>query len=129
MKNINELETQRQALQVKLDGLKKQEERNKMGQFSTPIALANDMLIHAKSILPKRSMIRFLDPAFGTGSFFSALNKVFPLSRIEAATGYEIDKHYGTPACELWRGTKLDFRLADFTTQTPPEEIGSPATR
>ncbi len=119
---IDQLENQRQTLQAELDGQKTQEERNIMGQFSTPDMLANDVLTHAKNIFPKRGKVRFLDPAFGTGSFYSALNSVFPESRIEAATGFEIDGHYGKPASKLWEGTDLDYQLADFTKQNPPTE-------
>jgi len=119
---INQLENQRQKLQIELDGEKTQEERNIMGQFSTPIALANDILTHAKNIFPKRNKVRFLDPAFGTGSFYSALNSVFSLTRVETAAGFEIDEHYGKPALKLWGQTKLDYRLADFTKQIPPSE-------
>lgn len=120
--DFNQLETQRQKLQTELDGKKTQKERNFMGQFSTPFSLAQDILAHAKNILPKRSKVRFLDPAFGTGSFYSALKSVFPTSRIQAATGYEIDEHYGQPAMKLWKRTKLNYYLADFTEQTPPCE-------
>jgi hypothetical protein len=120
--NIDQLEKQRQSLQTELDAVKTQAERNIMGQFSTPIALANDVLTHAKSIFPKRGKVRFLDPAFGTGSFYSALNKVFPSSRIEAATGYEIDEHYGKPALKLWKSTGLNYQFADFTKLDPPCE-------
>jgi len=119
---IDRFESQRQALQVELDEQKTQEERNIMGQFSTPNMLANDILTHAENIFPKRGKVRFLDPAFGTGSFYSALNKVFPESRIEAATGFEIDKHYGEPASKLWEGTELNYQLADFTKQSSPAE-------
>lgn len=119
---IDQLESQRQILQTVLDSQKTQEERNIMGQFSTPNMLANDVLIHAKNIFPKRGRVRFLDPAFGTGSFYSALNNAFPESRIEAATGFEIDEHYGKPASKLWEGTDLDYQLADFTKQNPPTE-------
>ncbi|CAN2044582.1 Type II methyltransferase M.SalI [Candidatus Magnetomoraceae bacterium gMMP-1] len=122
MKNIDQLEIHRQALQAELDSLKTQEERNVMGQFSTPIALANNILTHAMKIMPKRGKVRFLDPAFGTGSFYSALKTVFPATRIEAASGYEIDEHYGKPACELWSKTELNYQLADFTKQQPPCE-------
>lgn len=119
---VDQLENQRQTLQAELDGQKTQEERNIMGQFSTPNMLANDVLTHAKNIFPKRGKVRFLDPAFGTGSFYSALNKVFPESRIEAATGFEIDEHYGEPASKLWEETDLNYQLADFTKQNPPAE-------
>lgn len=119
---VDQLENQRQTLQAELDGQKTQEERNIMGQFSTPNMLANDVLTHAKNIFPKHGKVRFLDPAFGTGSFYSALNNVFPESRIEAATGFEIDEHYGKPASKLWEETDLNYQLADFTRQDPPIE-------
>ncbi|MEO0538392.1 MAG: N-6 DNA methylase [Cyanobacteria bacterium P01_A01_bin.123] len=122
MINIREIENQRQILQVELDNLKTQAERNVMGQFSTPIALADDILNHANNIATKRGAIRFLDPACGTGAFFSALNNTFPVARIEAATGFEIDKHYGEPASKLWSSTNLNYQIADFTQQTPPHE-------
>lgn len=118
----DKFESQRQILQAKLDGQKTQEERNIMGQFSTPNVLANDVLAHAKKIFPKRGKVRFLDPAFGTGSFYSALNNAFPESRIEAATGFEIDEHYGKPALKLWEETDLNYQIADFTEQEAPSE-------
>lgn len=120
--DINLIETQRQLLQLRLDREKTQEERNIMGQFSTPIALAIDVLAHAKSIFPKKCKVRFLDPAFGTGSFYSALNFVFPLTKIEIATGFEIDEHYGKPALDLWSKTGLSYQLTDFTKQAPSSE-------
>ena len=119
---IGQLEIQRQALQAQLDGQKTKEERNIMGQFSTPSSLAIDILKHANNLLPKHGKIRFLDPAFGTGSFYSALITVFPENRIEAATGFEIDEHYGAPTKKLWGGTILNYKIADFTKQTPPDE-------
>jgi len=122
MTDFDALENQRQDLQVQLDGLKTQSERNVLGQFSTPISLANDILQHAKNIMPKRGKVRFLDPAFGTGAFYSALNNTFAESRIEAATGYEIDDHYGKPASKLWSKTSLEYQLSDFTKQTPPDD-------
>ena len=120
--NIEQFEIRRQTLQADLDSQKSQEERNVMGQFSTPNMLANDVLNHAKHIFPKREKVRFLDPAFGTGSFYSALNSVFTESRIEMATAVKVDEHYGLPAIDLWAKTPLDFHLADFTKLEPPKE-------
>lgn len=120
MKGKAKIEAQRQIIQRELDSQKTREQRNIQGQFSTPITLANDILKYASKLIPKREKIRFLDPAFGTGSFFSALNNVFPLARIEAAKGYEIDKHYGNPARELWSKSILDYQLTDFTKAAPP---------
>ncbi|WP_429139414.1 Eco57I restriction-modification methylase domain-containing protein [Aeromonas veronii] len=120
--NFEKLESLRQTLQTELDGQKTQEQRNIMGQFSTPITLAKELLAHSVKIFPKQEKIRFLDPAFGTGAFYSALNSVFPSDRIETATGYEIDPHYGRPAKILWENTELNYQLADFTQQTPPDK-------
>lgn len=120
MIDLQKREEERQKIQSALDSAKTQEERNKMGQFSTPIALAEDILNHAKHLLPESQSVRFLDPAFGTGAFFSALNKSFSQDRIDSAVGFEIDEHYGVPSRTLWSDTKLDYRLEDFTKQIPP---------
>ncbi len=114
-------ESTRLALQARLDRAKTQAERNRMGQFATPGGLALDILAHARMLMPPDMDIRFLDPGFGTGSFYSALLRTFPRDRIEAAKGYEIDPHYATPAGELWGDTALRLHMADFTRATPPQ--------
>ena len=109
-------------LQGQLDSGKNQIERNRMGQFATPPELAMDVLRYAKSHLGRNEGVRFIDPSIGTGSFYSALLRVFPRSSINAAVGYEIDPHYGTPAANLWGKTGLDVRLTDFTqAESPPD--------
>jgi hypothetical protein len=117
-----QLEKHRLALQKALDAEKTQAERNRMGQFATPTGLAADILRHAAEQLGDEEKIRFLDPAIGTGSFYSALLAVFPKGRLEAATGYEIDPHYGEPAARLWASTGLALRLDDFTRAEPPRD-------
>lgn len=91
MIDVITLEIQRQKTQIKLDGLKNQRQRNEIGQFSTPILLAKDILNHTSKFLNKNTKISFLDPAFGMGSFFSALLSTFSKKRIKRATGFEID--------------------------------------
>lgn len=123
MKNaIAEFEARRLVLQEELDAKKTADKRNRMGQFATPTRLAVDILCYAKSQLGVSEEVRFIDPAIGTGSFYSALLAVFPKARISAAVGYEIDPHYGVPAAKLWDNTGLDIRLEDFTKADPPEE-------
>jgi hypothetical protein len=114
-------ETERLALQSTLDGRKSQEERNRMGQFATPTVLARDILAYSLSLLPEGALIRFLDPAIGTGAFYSALLATAPPSRIEIAQGFEIDAHYEDPTRTLWGDTPLHLTRADFTTATPPQ--------
>jgi hypothetical protein len=113
------IEQQRLLLQAELDAAKTQIQRNRMGQFATPSALAQDILEYAKAHFPSGEGVRFLDPAIGTGAFYSALQTVFPTDRIIAATGFEIDPHYGAPAASLWKDGGLDLRLSDFTHAIP----------
>lgn len=123
MSAIHKFEEQRLALQAGLDGEKTPEDRNRMGQFATPTALAREILAHGIRLLPADEKISFLDPGIGTGSFYSALRAVAPHERIARAEGFEIDAHYGEPARTLWQDTALDIHLADFT-QAEPEEQG-----
>ena len=54
-------EKRRQELQARLDEPKTSLERNRLGQFATPIELANDMLSYARDLLStekKRSLSR-----------------------------------------------------------------------
>lgn len=113
-------ELARIELQNQLDAIKTQAEKNKLGQFATPTELATDILEYAKTFLSK-SNIRFLDPAFGTGVFYSALLKLFPLSKIDEAIGYEIDPHCGQEVIKLWSQTRLKLKIVDFTASTPPK--------
>ena len=116
------LESRRMMIQAQLDLSKDQGERNRMGQFSTPTKLAYEILEYAKAHLDNPTNTRFIDPAIGTGAFFSALLTTFPPDSIVRAVGYEIDPHYGKPAAELWKDTVLELRLEDFTLATPPLE-------
>ncbi len=124
MVTMTSIEERRVALQVALDAAKTQAERNKLGQFATPTGLASDLLAYARRLMPSGAPVRFLDPAIGTGSFYAALLREFPAERIEAASGFEIDPHYGEPARKLWRGSRLTISLGDFTATKPPEKGG-----
>ncbi|MDE2715584.1 MAG: Eco57I restriction-modification methylase domain-containing protein [Chloroflexota bacterium] len=118
----SDLEERRIVLQRDLDTAKDQSERNRRGQFATPSALAVDILRHAHTHHRDAGVVRFIDPALGTGAFYSALLNVFPKCRIGGAIGYEIDAHYGTPAAKLWEHMGLDVQLRDFTLADPPPE-------
>lgn len=117
---IMALEKRRLTLQGQLDSEKNQAQRNQMGQFATPPELALEILRYAKTQFGRNEKVRFIEPSLGTGSFYSALLRVFPQSGIDAAVGYEIDSHYGIPAANLWGKTGLDVRLSDFTRAKAP---------
>lgn len=112
-------ERDRVVLQASLDSEKSQAERNRLGQFATPTVLADEILRYAAARLPPGAMVRFLDPAIGTGSFYSALLRILPRERIVESLGFELDPHYGSPAARLWEDTGLTLRLADFTRAEP----------
>jgi hypothetical protein len=120
MTDLNILEARRLEIQQRIDSTKTQEERNKQGQFATPTNLALEMLEYAKSVMGN-TVIRFLDPAFGSGSFFSALLQKFSHDQISEAVGYEIDPHYRNTAMDLWNNQQLKLHLGDFTNALPPE--------
>ena len=117
-------EERRLTAQAELDAAKDRTERNRMGQFATPTELALEILEYASKRMDGTPDVRFLDPAIGTGSFFSALLEVFPTDRVTSAVGYELDSHYGEPAARLWHDTILDLHLEDFTLATPSSEKG-----
>lgn len=121
---IDAVETQRLKTQHHLDAQKGQAERNKLGQFATPTILATEILEYARQLMPESQPIRFLDPAFGTGSFYAALLRSFPPSHIVQAEGYEIDPHCGNEARKLWRNLPLDLNITDFTRTEPPTTDG-----
>jgi len=117
---IDITEEQRLEIQRRLDAAKTQVERNRLGQFATPSVLAMDILEYAKTLVSPFQQIRFLDPAFGTGAFYSALLRSFTFSQIAKAWGYEIDPHYGQEAKQFWARTPLELSIANFTQATPP---------
>ncbi len=121
MEQLAPFEYKRLELQAELDAAKERSERNRLGQFATPTGLALDIVRHAKTLLPTGESVRFLDPAIGTGSFYSALLCTFPSARIVAAEGFEIDPHHGELGRELWRETPLKLHVADFTRAKPPK--------
>jgi type I restriction-modification system DNA methylase subunit len=66
--------------------MKSAAERNKWGQFATPPKLAQSIARYALAVMQGKP-IRFLDPAIGTGSFFSALSRESPPGVIASAVG------------------------------------------
>ena len=67
----NLIESRRQAIQAEIDSRKSAAERNRLGQFATPNALAVDIARYVESVLGgTKGSIRFADPSIGSGSFF-----------------------------------------------------------
>lgn len=120
MEQYTHHETRRLSVQANLDICKTALERNKLGQFATPTLLAREMLAYGLGLMPEGQKVNFLDPAIGTGSFYSALLETIGNRPVVTAKGYEIDPHYSEPARKLWDGHGLHIELADFTQAKPP---------
>lgn len=109
-------ELRRQALQSSLDEARSAAERNRLGQFATPNALAMEIAEYVSSLLqPHAADLRFADPAIGTGSFFSAAVQVFGAERLTRAYGVELDPRFCTAARDLWAAHGLEVVEGDFT--------------
>jgi adenine-specific DNA-methyltransferase len=124
---LDEAERLRQQAQQTLDGNNTAGQRNVLGQFATPTALALEMVAVGKDYLPARTAVRFLDPAVGSGVFFYAAKKLFA-SRLKAGWGYEIDPAFAEAATRLWGAAGLDVRTEDFCTASPPKGNKEKAT-
>lgn len=114
-------EERRQVEQARLDLLKSPLERNQCGQFATPSPLALSLARYAREV-HREGPVTFLDPAVGTGSFFSALCQAFPRESIRGATGVELDPLFAQAAADLWERQGLEVVAGDFTKLPVPEE-------
>jgi predicted RNA methylase len=112
----NPIEARRQVIQAALDARKSPAERNRLGQFATPNALAVEIARYVQSVAGRRlRVVRFADPAIGTGSFYNAALAVFGPERIESAVGVELDSDFCEAASDLWAKAGLDVVRGDFT--------------
>ncbi|MBI4517744.1 MAG: SAM-dependent DNA methyltransferase [Deltaproteobacteria bacterium] len=112
----NLVEARRQAVQAALDSSKSAAERNRLGQFATPNALAIDIARYVRLVAGRLlSPVRFADPAIGTGSFYSAALAVFGRQRVESAVGVELDAGFCDAARDLWAQAGLKVVQGDFT--------------
>lgn len=120
MDALDRLEAERQDAQAALDEASSQAERNARGQFATPPALARQIADEAMRRIGGSRRITFLDPAVGTGAFYSALLAAAGGTRIGRAAGYEIDPSAASRAAALWNRQGLTVCEADFTVAPPP---------
>lgn len=110
------VELLRQASQATIDARRSAAERNRLGQFATPNALAVDIARYVQSIMGDVGAgIRFGDPSIGSGSFYSAALEVFGGKRMSSAVGVELDPAFVDLARSLWGGAGLEVVAGDFT--------------
>ena len=111
----NPVEARRQVIQAELDARRSAGERNRLGQFATPRALAVQVADYVRSLIgDSLSTFHFADPSIGTGSFYSAALTIFGPESIDRAVGVEVDPAFCAAAHDLWGGG-LDVIRGDFT--------------
>lgn len=110
------IEQERYKLQLQADGAKSPEERNVLGQFSTPYLLSRQIVARSVAELPPSANISFLEPALGSGVFYSALMQEARDHAILDAVGVEADKAYAGIAEKLFRSVGFKVIVQDFFT-------------
>ena len=121
IRNLTELESTRKRIQHEIDSQKSLADRRQLGQFSTPNSLAREITSFGLQLLNSNE-IRFLEPAIGTGSFYSALLAEVKEDTKVSALGYEIDTQFFDAAQQIW-GDSIQLYNADFTKSTPSEKV------
>lgn len=116
IRNLSTIETKRMLLQTQIDDSKDIEERKRFGQFATPFKLAKEIISYGLTLQDNKE-ISFLEPALGTGSFYSALlSEINKFDKyIKSAIGIELDDKYYSVARELWKDSDINLIHADFT--------------
>lgn len=116
VRDLSAIEAKRMQLQNQIDDSKCIEERRKFGQFATPFELAKEIVSYGLGVLNDNE-ISFLEPALGTGSFYSALLSEVPqfAKYIKNAVGIELDDKYYSVAHELWGDSNINLVHTDFT--------------
>lgn len=114
--NLNSIEFTRVQLQAVIDNSKSIENRRRFGQFATPYELAQEIISYGLKLQDEKE-ISFLEPAIGTGAFYSALlSECGKHSKnIKSATGIELDSDFFTAAHKLWKDTSINLVNSDFT--------------
>ncbi len=107
-------EEERFKFQLSVDEKKSREERNILGQFSTPYPLACQIVSSSLAELPQAQPVSFLEPALGSGVFYSALMREIGDRQLREAVGVERDGAYARIAIQLFKDKKLDVLIQDY---------------
>jgi len=115
-------ELTRMQRQREIDATRSSTERNRLGQFATPLSLATAITARAISYLPPDVPISMIEPACGTGAFFSALRTAVGHGRVTRCCGVELDPSFAAASRELWQHDGVEIHEADFMDFTSAEE-------
>lgn len=121
IRDMIDIESKRQNIQRSIDEHKTIEERRKYGQFATSFQLSREIVYQGLKFLESDD-IYFLEPALGTGAFYSALLDETNSTTVVAAKGIEIDPMYAKASAKLWSNTGLQVLCGDFTREQPDQK-------
>lgn len=114
-------EKNRQFEQDAFDRARSQVERNKLGQFPTPIPLASQIVAVARSYQTLLLQeIRLLEPAAGLGAFYSAFLNESAGHAPKTAVGFEVDETVIELSEKIWAESNFELKHQDFTLAPPP---------
>ena len=124
IRDIELIENKRIQFQTAIDRSKSIESRRRFGQFATPIDLAKEIVSYGLT-LQDDNELSFLEPALGTGAFYSALlSECGKQSKnIKQAVGVELDDDFYSAALNLWGDTNINLVNNDFTETECLENI------
>lgn len=122
-----QIEKLRKEKQVVVDSKKTLTERNQLGQYATPYELAKEItafvLNNWRTERPNDfNSLKFLEPAIGTGVFYSALINT-PSLNVKKASGYEVDKDIFETSREIWNREGITLFNTDFTKAKPEKGL------
>src|SRR5438552_992119 len=115
-----ELESRREALQARFESATTINSRKHLGQFATPLDLALGIVRFTRHWVNTTRGIRFLEPALGTGVFYSAILQTFAREEIVSSVGVEVDPRLARASKRLWGPTGLKVLRGDFTRLKAP---------
>lgn len=120
----NAIEIVREKIDKQIHEKKTKKERNKKGQHPTPFDLARQIVSITKENYLKKTInnIRFLEPAIGLGTFYSALLDVSEGCIPEHALGVEKYVEISKFTEMIWGSFGLTVSHNDFTELKPPED-------
>lgn len=112
--SLIQIEKRRMKEQKYIDSIKNIEDRKRHGQYATPAELAREIAKYGVELLNPKEEICFLEPAIGTGAFYTGLLSGAGYHRIVSAVGFELDKAYACAAQKIWNKL-IDIKVEDFT--------------
>ena len=117
---VNEAERLNQ--QFLFENRTKIDSRREMGQFFTDFNIAEELIRYGMSLTNDNDII-CLEPAFGAGSFFSAIEKNHR-QKVSKVIGYEIDLDLFDKMKEIWSETnRLYLNHKDFFEEIVTEKV------